>query len=118
MKQRCIRIGQLVLSVALIPLWFVKIFHGVGHLPSREDPGTIVQVDFYHSMIENMRDEGLMPLAVLSLVLLSCAAVLAALCLKWSQGKRLGRVSLVVFLAAVLLFLLCLLLASSVGRGY
>lgn len=118
MKQRCINIGQLILSVALIPLWFVKIFHGVGHLPSAETPGEIVRVDFYHSMMENVRDSDLMLLAVISLALLACAAVLAALCLKQPQGRRLCRVSRVVFLAAILWFLLCLLLASSVGRGY
>ena len=56
MKKRMISIGEILISLGLIPLWFVKFFHGVGHLPSQSDPNTIVQVDFYHSMYENYTD--------------------------------------------------------------
>ena len=42
MKKRMISIGEILISLGLIPLWFVKFFHGVGHLPSQSDPNTIV----------------------------------------------------------------------------
>ena len=46
-KAKLINIGEVLVSLGLIPMWFVKFFHGVGLLPSKDNPDVIVQVDFY-----------------------------------------------------------------------
>ena len=46
-KAKLINIGEVLVSLGLIPMWFVKIFQGGGHLPSKDNPDVIVQVDFY-----------------------------------------------------------------------
>ena len=53
MKNTIFTISKMILSVATIPLWFVKMFIGVGHLPD-QTTGEIVEVIFRHSMLENV----------------------------------------------------------------
>lgn len=117
MKKRLINIGEILISLGLIPLWFVKFFHGVGHLPSQSDPNTIVQVDFYHSMYENINADFEFMFPV-SMVLIALAAVFSAVCLKFPSNKKMQTAGHIIFGIAVGAFLLSLFLASTVGRGY
>ena len=55
MKKAILSIVEIVLSVITFPLWFIKIFVGIGHLPDKET-GEIVEVVFRHSMYENICD--------------------------------------------------------------
>ena len=116
-KCSLIAIGKIVGSITLILLWFAKIFHGTGHLPSQEDPNQIVTVDFYHSMLENITDIGHPFAAYGSIAMLSLSALFALFSLLFSN-KKLGAASHIVFGIAVILFLVLLVLASSVARGY
>ena len=117
MKKRMINIGEILVSLGLIPLWFVKFFHGVGHLPSQSDPGTIVQVDFYHSMYENINADFEFMFPV-SMVLIALSAIFSAVCLKFTSNKKMQTVGHIIFGITVGVFLLSLLLASTVRRGY
>ena len=117
MKRRLINIGEILISLGLIPLWFVKFFHGVGHLPSQNDPDIIVQVDFYHSMYENINAEfGFM--FPVSMVLIALSAIFSAVCLKFTSNKKMQIAGHIIFGITAGVFLLSLLLASTVKRGY
>ena len=117
MKKRMISIGEILISLGLIPLWFVKFFHGVGHLPSQGDPNTIVQVDFYHSMYENINADFEFMFPV-SMVLIALSAIFSTVCLKFASNKKMQIVGHIVFGVTVGAFLLSLFLASTVRRGY
>ncbi len=117
MKKRLINIGEILISLGLIPLWFVKFFHGVGHLPSQSDPNTIVQVDFYHSMYENINADFEFMFPV-SIGLIAISVIFSAVCLKYPNNKKMQTAEHIIFGITVGTFLLSLLLASTVRRGY
>ncbi|MBQ4111684.1 MAG: hypothetical protein IJD38_02695 [Clostridia bacterium] len=109
---------QAVLSAGLIPLWFVKIFHDVGHLPSAEDPNKIVAVHFYFSMYDNMR---IFPFFIyLSIGLLTASAVATLIGICKPALPRIREVRKSLFWIAVPFFFLMLLCAAflGLGRGY
>lgn len=117
MKKTVFCIGKILLSVATIPLWFVKIFKGVGHLPDQET-GEIVEVIFRHSMFENMRDGFHSIPAYVSMAVAVAAVVLNIIAFKYPDSKKIQTIGNIVFGVVIGLFLIMLLLASSVGRGY
>lgn len=118
MKRRIISIVEIILSLGLIPLWFVKFFHGIGHLPSQSDPNTIVQVDFYHSMYENVNADMFGFMFPVSIGLIAVSVIFSAVCLKFPNNKKMQKAGHIIFGIAVGVFLLSLLLASTVRRGY
>ena len=71
MKNTIFTISKMILSVATIPLWFVKMFIGVGHLPD-QTTGEIVEVIFRHSMLENVGD---LAHPILAYIVMAIAAV-------------------------------------------
>lgn len=106
------------MSLGLIPLWFVKFFHVVGHLPGQSDPDTIVQVDFYHSMYENVNADIFGFMFPVSIGLIAISVIFSAVCLKFTSNKKMQTVGHIIFGVTVGAFLLSLLLASTVRRGY
>ena len=118
MKKRMINIGEILVSLSLIPLWFVKFFHGVGHLPSQSDPDIIVQVDFYHSMYENVIADIFGFMFPVSISLIAVSVIFSAVCLKFPNNKKMQKAGHIIFGVAVGVFLLSLLLATTVRRGY
>lgn len=117
MKKRMISVGEILISLGLIPLWFVKFFHGVGHLPSQSDPNTIVQVDFYHSMYENINADFEFMFPV-SIGLIAVSVIFSAACLIFPNNKKMQKAGHIIFGVTVGVFLLSLFLASTVSRGY
>ena len=117
MKKRLINIGESLISLGMLPLWFVKFFHGVGHLPSQSDPNIIVQVDFYHSMYENINADFEFMFPV-SLALIVFSVIFSAVCLRFPNNKKMQTAGHIIYGITVGVFLLSLLLASTVSRGY
>lgn len=117
MKKYMFGISKIVISLSLAPMWFAKIFKGVGHLPDRVT-GEIVEVIFKHSMFENICDGYNSIPAYVSIALAVVAAILNIIALKYRDSERIQKISNIVLGAAVGLFIIMLLLASSVGRGY
>ena len=115
MKKIIFPIIKILTSLLTIPLWFIKFFVGVGHLP--DETGEIVDVRFYHSMYENMNDMDLGLLFYLAVILALSSAILSIITIKVSD-KRLYKISNVVFIVTISSFLLFLLIASTVARGY
>ena len=65
MKKVVLDVGKIALSVITLPLWFIKMFVDVGHLP---DPsGAVHEVIFRYSMLENVAALSLSAAAYLSM---------------------------------------------------
>ena len=116
MKKIIFPIIKILTSILTIPLWFIEFFVGIGHMPN-VDTGKIEEVRFYHSMYENISDMDLGLLFYLAVILCLSSAVLSILTIKVSN-KRLYKISNVVFIVTISSFLLFLLIASAVARGY
>ena len=116
MKKIIFPIIKILTSLLTIPLWFVKFFVGIGHMPN-VDTGNIEEVRFYHSMYENICDMDLGLLFYLAVILCLSSAILSIITMKVSD-KRLYKISNVVFIISIASFLLFLLIASTVARGY
>ena len=86
MKKNAFSVIEIILSVATIPLWFIKIFTGSGLLPDK-NTGEIVEVTFYHSMFENIADSIHPVLAYISIAIALISAVTNAIALKFSDNK-------------------------------
>ena len=117
-KAKRINIGEGLVSLGLIPMWFVKFFHGVGHLPSKNNPDIIVQVDFYHSMYENISADVFGFMFPVSITLIAVSVIVSVACLKYPKHKKLQVASHIIFGITFGVFLLSLLHASTVARGY
>ena len=117
MKNTIFSISKIVLSLATIPLWFVKMFVGVGHLPDQAT-GEIVEVIFRHSMLENVGDLAHPILAYIAMAIAVVSSVMNAIALKSHDSKRIQTGANVAFGIAIGLFLILMLLASTVARGY
>ena len=69
MKRNLIaNLSKITISILLIPVWFLKIFQGVGHLRSDENSNEIKEVLFYHSPFENIFDMELGVLFYISII--------------------------------------------------
>ena len=117
MKNTIFTIGKMILSVATIPLWFVKMFIGVGHLPD-QTTGEIVEVIFRHSMLENVGDLAHPILAYIAIAIAAVSVVMNSIALKAHDSKGVKVTANVVFWVTIGLFLILLLLGSTVSRGY
>ena len=115
MKNKILNIVEIVLSAVTFPLWFIKMFVGIGHLPNPE--GEIVEVIFRHSMYENICDGAHPFLVYIAMAIITASIILNVVNLKLSN-KKLQTISNIVFGVAVGLFIILLLYASTVARGY
>lgn len=115
MKNKILNIVEIVLSAITFPLWFIKMFIGIGYLPNQA--GEIVEVVFRHSMYENVCDGAHPFLAYTTMATIFSAIVLNAVNLKLSN-KKLQTITNIVFGVAIGFFIMLLLYASTLGRGY
>lgn len=115
MKSKIVNIAEIVLSAITFPLWFIKMFVGIGHLPNAE--GEIVEVIFRHSMYENICDATHHVLAYIAMAAVAASIILNIIDLKLSN-KKLQTLGNIVFWVAMGLFIILLLYASTVNRGY
>lgn len=116
MKKLIYPIIKITTSLLTIPLWFVKFFVGIGHLPD-QNTGEIVEVHFYHSMYENINDLDLGILFYISIIIVLSSVVLSVITTRVSN-KKINIISNVFSVVTIVSFLLCLVVASTVARGY
>ena len=116
MKKHFFSISKITLSIATIPLWFVEMFVGIGHLPNRA--GEIVEVTFRHSVYENIGDFVHPVVAYIMMTIAVVSAIINLTVLKSPDNKVIKTAGNVAFSVAIVLFLIFLLLASTVARGY
>ena len=116
MKKNILNIGKICLSILTVPLWFIKFFVGIGHMPN-VDTGKIEEVRFYHSMFENINDLDLGFLFYISIALVIATVVTSAINIK-NNDKRINTLSNVVAVITIISFIVFLVIASTVARGY
>ena len=116
MKKVVYPITKISASLLTIPFWFIKFFVGIGHMPN-VDTGKIEEVRFYHSMYENIFDIDLGILFCISIIMVLSSVVLAIITTRVSD-KRINIISNVLSIVTIVFFLICLLIASTVSRGY
>ena len=113
MSKLTYNLSKIIVSIIQIPLWFIKIFKGVGHLPD-SNTGEIKEVYFYHSMYENIKAIDFMVLFYVSMLLIIINIVLSILCFKKDYSKLSNILSIII----ICLFFVSFIITSSVGRGY
>ena len=86
MKKTIVSILELAISVITFPLWFAKIFVGIGHLPN-EETGKIEKVIFRHSAFENISDSATPILIYISMAIIFLSIVLNVINLKLKNRK-------------------------------
>lgn len=121
MRKAVFSISKAILSMATIPLWFIKLFVGVGHLPNQET-GEIVEVIFRHSMLENIYDISA-PIVSASIITISIiaslfSAALNFIAVKYPSNAKIHQYASIIFGASAGLFIILLIAASTVARGY
>ena len=116
MKKVLYPIIKISAPLLTIPFWFIKFFVGIGHMPN-VDTGKIEEVRFYHSMYENIFDIDLGILFYLSIIMVLSSVVLTLITTRVSN-KRINIISNVLSVVTIVFFLICLLIASTVSRGY
>lgn len=114
--KKVFNITKIFLPLVTIPLWFIKMFKGVGHLPNKETR-EIVKVVFRHSMYENICDGNTPLFFYIPIAITVTAAVLNIIAWK-SSNKKLTTIGNIVFGIAIGLFVILLLFASTIARGY
>ena len=117
MKKHIFSASKIILSIATIPLWFVKMFVGVGHLPD-QTTDEIVEVIFRHSMLENIGDLAHPILAYIAISIALTSSIINTIVFKFPDSKAIKITANIAFGTAIGLFLILLLFASTVARGY
>ena len=120
MKRKIFCFVRIALSAVTLPLWFVKIFKGVGHFPDR-NTGEIVKRVFRHSILENIKDGYSLVFtniayAVMTIALISF--IINMVTLMRPHKKSLTVLANIVFWLAIGMFVVFFLLAANVVRGY
>ncbi len=109
---------EALISLCLVPVFNLKIFHEVSIREGFNDAGEIVlkRTDHYYSIIDNLKYSS-MNLVNISIALLVTALVSSLAALVYNTKKS-NRISHTVFTVSIIFFLIVLLLASSVHRDY
>lgn len=115
MKNKVLNIVEIFLSGITFPLCFVKMFVEVGHLPNQD--GGIEKVVFRYSLYDNIRDFASPFLVYVAMAIAGFAIVLNIIRLK-RNDKKLRIVSDIVFLVAIVFFVILLIGGSMGGRNY
>lgn len=116
-KENIFNVSKILLSLIQIPLWFIEFFRGVGHLPDPEKTDQIVEVRFSHSMFENINDMDCSILFYVSMGLVFLSVIFSCVILKHNT-KKLTIVSNFISIVSIVSFVIILIVASTVSRGY
>ncbi len=120
MKKYIIQISQIVLSLAFIPLYFIKFLHEVGVFEGQDANGNFItdRRDFYYSPYKNLLDAGLEKYMYLSLALIAASLITAILCFAFKNSKRLRCISYAIFVCSALVFIAVIAFSSTLQRCY
>jgi hypothetical protein len=110
---------EVVVDLAFIPLFFVKIFHEVAVLPVVDAEGnqSTWRVDYYYSPLQNLQELELPFFIYIAIALLVASAGLAVATMV-KDCKKLRIANYVVFAVAVTFAVFVILLAFTVVRNY
>ena len=117
MKKVFFSISKIALSILTIPLWFVDMFKQTGILFDK-NTGEFIHKTFYSSMFVNISGISNYPIPYISIALAVISVITNLLAWKFSNNKTMKIIANISFWVAIVLFLLFLLLASTVVRDY
>lgn len=115
-KNKIINMIEIVLLIITFPLWFIKSFVDVGYLPNKET-GEIVKCYFYHSMYENICALNIQFVAVVFMIVTLLSIILLVFNFI-GYNKKTNIICHIVFGIIILIFIILLIIASTVARGY
>ncbi len=115
-------IVKIVIDAALLPAWFLPLFHETAYLPNQiSETGEVVLIDrirHTYSMAQNI-SACYPPLLIFLSLALTVASIVAAVVSLIRCGSTAARtVSHVLFALSLLVFVLLLFLAATVHREY
>lgn len=116
MKNKIINIIEIVLLTLTFPLWFIKLFVDVGYLPN-EETGGIVKCFFYHSMYENICALDIQFIVNIFMIVTFISIIVLVLNFIF-YNKKMNIICHIVFGIIILIFIILLIIASTVARGY
>ncbi len=115
MKKVFFSISKIALSILTIPLWFVDMFKQTGTIFDK-NTGEFIHKTFYYSMFDNI--SGITPIPYITIALAVISVITNLLAWKFSNNKTMKIIANISFWVAIVLFLLFLLVASTVVRDY
>lgn len=112
------QIVEIVLCIILLYLFFVKIFHEVAVLPGYTSEGQFItlRVDYYYSIIDNLKQNGLYLIhfsgaVIIGSIMINVIALIV-------NNNKLKIASHIVFGCSVTIFLIVLIIAAMNYRCY
>ena len=108
-------VKRIIVSLSVIPLSFVKIFHEVGVLPSLDGPP--VKSHYYYSVFDNLEtyNVGFLVFVLMGVSLLSAILILHN---TWTERKVVRITANLFYFVTVFFFVVLLTAASTVARLY
>jgi hypothetical protein len=109
--------AEIIIDVALMPLFFIKMFCYLAVLPCIDGDGNLVteRVYYHYSALENLSD---MPYLVYIAIALLAVSVAVAISSMVIDNKKLRVVNYIIFAVAALFAVIVILLAAMVWRTY
>ncbi len=120
MKGKIIALAQMLINIALVPLYFIPFFHEVGVFPGEDANGNFItdRRDFYYSAYQNLSGTEYESLIYLHFALIAAAILVAGLRLVFQNNQKMRYISDGLSICSVLIFCCLFALASTVYRAY
>ena len=111
---------KIVINCAILPLYFIKFYHQVAHIPGFDEEGNRVvhEIDHYYSIFYKLDGEGLAALFWIAFILTVASTILSALRIVIKDGKALKIASYAVFALSAILFLVVLYISLQISYKY
>ncbi len=120
MKNRLIPLVQILLNIAMVPFYFINLFHESGVFEGIDSAGNFIYQhrDFYYSAYKNLNAGGYSHLLYFSLAMIVLSVVASLLYMILNRKRSLRLISFAWSAASLLTFIFSMLLASTVTRAY
>lgn len=115
MKKHLFYVAKILLSAVTVPFWFLDIFVGGGFVVDI-NTGELVHKTVYYNMYSALHNFPYLRFITIAMAVLS--VITNVIAWKFSNGKAIKIVANVSFSVAATLFLVLLLLASTIPLDY
>ncbi len=99
-------VSQIIGTCIMIPMYFVKLMHEVGILPT-EDGGTI-EAHYYYSIYDKLGRDSYAVWIMIAIAVASIALYIISI----ARGGKFNKICITVFIAQIILFLFLLFIAD------
>lgn len=118
MKKSLISIVEILVNLAMIPMFFIRFFTDMGYEVGLLNTNELaaLKVLRHYNMIENLETWSLLYAVPVTIWVIICSIVLSVLSMVLKEKTKSGIISHVVFGISAIMFLLLLWFASSPDR--